>query len=109
MPKFFIYFFYCLTISFCAIQFCFSEESVGTTYEQTCTITKIEGQVITTSCKKFTAGEEIKITDFTDRPILIYELPLPCLAEIEYTCVSKKNCASIISITILQRIKVVPE
>ncbi len=108
MSKFFISLFCCVLVSFMAVP-CFSEESIGSTNEQTCTITKIEGQVITTSCKIFTAGEQMKIADLTGRPILIYELPLPCLAKIEYTCVSKKNCASIISITVLQRIKVVPE
>ncbi|MDA3791962.1 MAG: hypothetical protein PF503_26125 [Desulfobacula sp.] len=109
MAKFSTYLLNFFIFSLSAIQLCFSGESDGQIYEQTCTITKIEGPVITTSCKDFTAGEEMKIKDFTGRPILIYELPLPCLTEIEYTCFSEKNCASIISITLLQRIKVVPE
>jgi hypothetical protein len=109
MFKYIITLFCCLIVSLCAIQISFSEESVGSTYEETCTITKIEGQVITTSCKDFTTGEEMKIVDFTGRPLFIYELPLPCLTEIKYTCISKKNCASIISITVLHKIKVVPE
>lgn len=109
MSKMFMIFFCSLIVSLCAIQFCAAQEPVGLIYEETCTITKIEGPVITTSCKDFTAGEEMKITDFTGRPILIYDLPLPCLTEIKYTCVSEKNCNSIISITVLHRIKVVPE
>ena len=109
MHRFYIYFLYCTLFSIFIVQSSISEESVGSVYEKTCTITDIKGQVVTTSCRQFTLSEEMKITDISGRPVLLYQLPLPCSATIEYTCVSDKNCTSIVSIMLLQKIKVVPE
>ncbi len=105
-------FLYCICFSLLSIslvQTSISEESVGSVYEKTCTITDIKGQIITTSCKEFTFSEEMKITDITDRPVLIKDLPLPCSAAIEYTCTSNIICNSVIAIMVLQKIKVRPE
>lgn len=109
MSKFFIYLCGILFCLACTALPCISNESVGSDYEQTCTITKIEGAVVTTSCKIFEVSENMTVQDITGRRIRIYELPLPCSAKIEYSCISKKNCASITSITVLQAIKVLPE
>ena len=109
MRKFFLYFICFSLFSIFLVQTSMSEESVGSVYEKTCTITDIKGQIITTSCKPFTFSEEMKITDITGRPIFINDLPLPCSATIEYTCSSNKNCTSIIAIMVLQKIEVMPE
>lgn len=102
-------FFKFLICFLCVVQISGSLESVGSDYKRKCDITKIDGPVVTTSCKSFTVGEEMEITDISGRSLLFNELPIPCSAEIKYTCVSNENCASITSIMVLQQIKVVPE
>jgi hypothetical protein len=109
MYRFFLCFICFSLVSIFIVQSSISEESVGSVYEKTCTITEIKGQVVTTSCRQFTLSEEMKITDISGRPVLLYQIPLPCTATIEYTCVSDKSCTSIVSIMLLQKIKVVPE
>lgn len=84
-------------------------ETIGEIYKVTCTINKIDGPVVETSCKPFVLGEDITITDAVGREIFIYEIPLPSSAEIAYQCISKENCATIVSIELLQKIAVVPE
>jgi hypothetical protein len=86
-----------------------AEDVIGSVHEQKCTIKEIDGPIIKTSCKVFSFGEEVKITDITGRSIMIREIPLPCEARIVYQCLSKTNCALIKSIEVLQRIKDIPK
>ena len=74
-----------------------------------CTITRIDGPLVETSCKDFYFGEETKINDLTGQQILPFQVPLPCQAEIEVLCSPETKCTSISSILILQRIKVMPK
>jgi hypothetical protein len=85
------------------------EDAVGSVHEKKCTIKEIDGPIIKTSCKVFSFGEEVKITDITGRSILIYEIPLPCEARVVYQCLSKTDCTSIKSIEVLQKIKDIPK
>lgn len=91
------------------VQTAVAAEAIGEINTATCTINKIEGPVIETSCKPFLVGEDITITDAAGREIFIYEIPLPCSAVIAYQCISKQNCATIVSIELLEQIAVVPE
>jgi hypothetical protein len=84
-------------------------EVIGEINRATCTIIKIDGPVVETSCKPFVLGEDITITDAAGREIFVYEIPLPCSAVISYQCLSKKDCATIVTIELLQKIAVVPE
>lgn len=84
-------------------------ETIGEINRATCTINKIDGPVVETTCKPFVVGEDITITDAAGREIFVYEMPLPCSAVIAYQCVSKENCATIVSIELLEKIAVVPE
>ncbi len=100
----------CFSICFlCIAQVSVSKQAVASDYKITCDITKINGPIVSTSCKSFTLGEKIEITDISGRDLLFNELPIPCSAEIKYTCVSNENCSSITSIMVLQKIKTIPE
>ncbi len=74
-----------------------------------CTILDVKGQTIETSCQKFFLGEEVKITDNSGRPLMIFEIPLPSDADIKYDCKSKKDCSRIVEIQLHHTIKVLPE
>ena len=74
-----------------------------------CTITRIDGPLIETSCKNFYFSEQTKIMDLTGQTLLPYQIPLPCPADLEVECPAQGNCSSAISIIILRRIKILPE
>lgn len=76
---------------------------------QRCTINEIAGPIVHTSCQDFNFGEQIHITDINGRKILPWQIPIPCEAQIEYICLSKKNCATIQAITIQKSIEKQPE
>ncbi len=82
---------------------------VGSIREERCTIQSIEGPLVKTSCRMFTLGEEVKISDATGRLIQISEIPLPSDALIIYQCISKENCASIKTIKLDIKMKVTPK
>lgn len=86
-----------------------AQDSTEDEQEITCTLTSIQGPVVSTSCKQFTMGEQVKITDITGRSIELSELPLPCSAEITHVCFSKQNCNIIKSILVLQTIREMPK
>lgn len=79
------------------------------TKTQRCTINEILGPIVHTSCQDFNFGEQINIADINGRKILPWQIPIPCEAEIEYICISKKNCATIQAITIQKSIEKQPE
>ena len=105
----FICLFCFLILSLWVVDLSSAEDVIGSVHEKKCTIKEIDGPIIKTSCKVFSFGEEVKITDITGRSILIYEIPLPCEARLIYQCLSKVNCASIKSIEVLQRIQDIPK
>ena len=91
------------------IQFGLLGISLADNQESVCTLLKIEGPSISTSCKQFIFAEEVIITDSSGRPLMISEVPLPSDADIEYLCESKKDCNRIIQIRLHRRIKALPE
>lgn len=104
-----ITFLFFLILSVWLTQPSFADDIIGSVHEEICTINHINGEVVKTSCRLFSLGEEVKITDISGRLIQIYEIPLPCEAKLVYQCISKKNCASIKSIKILKKIKEIPK
>lgn len=104
-----IYLFCFITLTVWFIQSSYADIVIGSIHEERCTIKSIEGPIVQTSCKIFTFGEEVKITDISGRSIPISEIPLPSDASIVYQCISKENCASIKTIIIQKKIKVIPK
>ncbi|MBI9088278.1 MAG: hypothetical protein JEZ12_03590 [Desulfobacterium sp.] len=64
----------------------------------------INGAAIHTTCREYTMGEELKLTDIKGTPLLISDIPLPCKAVIESKCLSG-NCSLAVSITVDLEVK----
>ena len=96
-------------LTFSPLSSASAAESFHSDIKKTCTITRIEGPLVETTCQSLFFGEEVIIRDMDGVSILPNQIPLPCPAEIEISCSDETNCTSIVSIVILKKIKILPE